>query len=133
MAVQTDDGGSGAAERGKRSILPGLAKPPQAGRDPLVFVVEIVKDPEISDADKAALIQYSRERFRNRRIMAYAALFTIIVSFLMMFCAAIVDGIWDSDILQAISANSGLFGTIEGLLAAIVAAYYGVSAWRPSS
>ena len=133
MAEQRDQGSSDADGQNKKSILPTIGKPPESSRDPLSFIVEIVKDPDISDNDKATLIQYSRERFRNRRIMAYVSLFAIVTSFILIFVAAIIDGLFETKILQAIDQNSGLFGTIEGLLAAIVAAYYGVSAWRPSS
>ena len=36
-------------------------------------------------------------------------------------------------ILASIKSNQNLIAWIEGFLTAIVAAYYGVSAWRPAS
>jgi len=97
-------------------------------------MVKIAKDPDLSDQDKANLIMYARNNFKNRRKMAYIGLYVIVGSFALLFLAAFVDGISGSTaILSGFSSNQALFGTIEGLLASIVAAYYGVSGWRPSS
>ncbi|WP_430815292.1 hypothetical protein [Carboxylicivirga sp. RSCT41] len=107
----------------------------ESGRDPLRIMVEIATNKEISDADKTALILYAQRRFTNRRRMAYVALYTIIASLGLLFIAAFYDGLSNSKdgILKAVEDSQSLIIWIEGFLAAIVAAYYGVSAWRPAS
>jgi len=101
---------------------------PDSSRDPLSKMVEILKDPDLSDTDKQALLNYAKRKFDNRRRMAYIALFAIIASLALLFLAAFVEGA-----LTVINQNQTLIIWIEGFLASIVAAYYGVSAWRPSS
>lgn len=122
------------------SVVPTQVKTgPDAGKDPLTKMVEIAKDEALSDADKAALIAYSRQRFTNRRRMAYMALSALIASLVFIFIAALVDGLscppgqTCQGILGSIENSQTLIAWIEGFLAAIVAAYYGVSAWRPAS
>ncbi|MCL1038050.1 hypothetical protein L2750_12910 [Shewanella submarina] len=117
----------------KKSLFPVRIETTDAAKDPLRLIIEILKDDKISDEDKTQLIVYSQERFKNRRKMAYASLYAIIGSLIFMLIAAIVDGFTDSTILAAIHQNSTMIGWIEGFLTAIVAAYYGVSAWRPAS
>ena len=105
----------------------------EAGRDPLRIMIEIAENEKLSDQDKTTLIQYSQERFTNRRRMAYVALYAFVVSFGLLFLAAFIDGFSGSSILQSIKESQTLFAWIEGFLTAIVAAYFGVSAWRPAS
>lgn len=105
----------------------------EAGRDPLRLMIEIAENQKLSDQDKTNLILYSKERFRNRRRMAYVALYALVVSLGLLFLAAFIDGFSSSSILQSINESQTLFAWIEGFLTAIVAAYFGVSAWRPAS
>ena len=113
---------------------------PEAGRDPLSIMVEIAKDKELSDADKKTLISYAQRKFTNRRRMAYIALYAIVASLSLLFVAAFIDGFSTcpkgqtcKGILEALKDNQTLIVWIEGFLTAIVAAYYGISAWRPAS
>lgn len=113
---------------------------PESSRDPLSKMIEIAKDKDLSDADKSALISYAQKKFLNRRRMAYIALITIVMSLLVVFVAAFIDGLSVcpkdevcSGILDNIKDNQVLIASIEGFLTSIVAAYYGVSAWRPAS
>jgi len=119
----------------KKSVFPGLEGSSQtpAARDPLQIMVEIAKDPGLTDSDKTSLIKYSQTRFTNRRRMAYMSLYTIIGTLAFLLIAAVMDGFGVSNILAEISNNQGLLGTIVGFLTAIVAAYYGVSSFRPAS
>ncbi len=114
------------------SVVPGLEVTSSA-RNPIDRMIDIVKDPDISDEDKAKLILYARNNFKNRRKMAYICLTAIVMSFALLFLAAFIDGTRDCKILGAIQGAQGLFASIEAFLTAIVGAYYGVSAWRPSS
>ncbi len=113
---------------------------PEAGRDPLSKMVEIAKDKELTDTDKTALISYAQKKFTNRRRMAYISLFTIVASLGLLFVAAFIDGLSTcpadktcKGILETIKDSQTLIAWIEGFLTSIVAAYYGVSAWRPAS
>ena len=112
---------------------------PEAGRDPLRIMVEIAENDKLSDQDKKNLILYSRQRFKNRKRMAYISLYALVVSLGLLFLAAFIDGLSTcpegqtcTGILQSIKNSQTLFIWIEGFLTAIVAAYYGVSAWRPA-
>ncbi|MFT5707426.1 MAG: hypothetical protein ACI9ES_001720 [Oceanospirillaceae bacterium] len=113
---------------------------PESAKDPLTKMIEIAKDPDLSAEDKATLIAYAQKKFNNRRRMAYIALLTIVVSLVLLFIAAFMDGtsacVKSGDcigILESIKANESLITWIEGFLTSIVAAYFGVSAWRPAS
>jgi hypothetical protein len=125
----------------QKSVVPVKGETtPEAGRDPLRIMLEIAKDKELSDADKSALILYAQTRFTNRRRMAYIALCALIASLVLLFIAAFIDGLTTcpigktcEGILESIKNSQTLITWIEGFLAAIVAAYYGVSAWRPAS
>ena len=122
-----------AAKEHRADIWSATNTTPTAANDPLQRMIEIAKDPDLTAEDKATLIQFSRDRFKNRRFMAYISLWTIVVSVAFILIASVFDGLSTSNILEKISANQGLIGTIEGLLTTIVAAYYGVSTMRPSS
>lgn len=117
-----------------KSVVPlNVTTESDASRDPLRIMIEIAKDDKLSREDKTRLIMYSLNRFRNRRKMAYIALYGIITSLGFLLLATLIDGISSSNILDSIVDNKSLFIWIEGFLAAIVAAYYGVSAWKPAS
>jgi hypothetical protein len=136
-------------ESGKKSIFPSFNNTQEAGRDPLQVMIEIAKDNDLSDEYKKILLDYSRERFKNRRKMAYISLWTIVLSVVFLILAGYIDGIiipllndgvkqnagekCTFGILAAISKNQNLLSWLEGFLTTIIAAYYGVSAWRPSS
>jgi hypothetical protein len=113
---------------------------PEAGRDPIKVMIEIAENKNLSDQDKSELIFHAQTRFKNRRRMAYLSLSAIIISLALIFLAAFIDGLntCSADqpcvkILDSINNNQGLIAWIEGFLTAIVAAYYGVTAWRPAS
>lgn len=113
---------------------------PESSKDPIKIMVEIAENEKLSDTDKRALIQYAQSRFTNRRRMAYIALYSLVFSLLMVFAAIFIDGFRTCPVgqtcvglLKSLESNKTLIIWIEGFLASIVAAYYGVSAWRPSS
>jgi len=123
-----------------KSVVPfKVESSPEAGRDPIKIMIEIAKDKDLSDADKAALISYANARFKNRRKMAYISLYVIVVSLGLIFVGAFIDGIICHGekscygILDSIKENQTLITWVEGFLTSIVAAYYGVTSWRPSS
>ena len=112
---------------------------PEAGRDPLRIMIEIAENDKLSDQDKKNLILFSRQRFKNRKRMAYVSLYALAISLGLLFLAAFIDGLSVCPkgqtcvgILKSIKDSQTLFIWIEGFLTAIVAAYFGVSAWRPA-
>ncbi len=123
------------------SVVPSnISTPLESSKDPLSKMVEIAKDKDLADPDKEKLIAYAQKKFANRRRMAYIALAAIITSLALLFIAAFIDGFSEcvktekcTGVLEAISTNQTLIAWIEGFLTSIVAAYYGVSAWRPAS
>lgn len=133
--AQANNGEQTRTESNRKGVLGIFGQSTTASHDPLKRMIEIAKDPNLAPEDKSILIQFCRNRFKNRRIMAYIALLTIVVSLAFMLIASIFDGASTNPtkILKAISDNQGLIGAMEGFLTAIVAAYYGVSTWRPSS
>ena len=113
---------------------------PESSKDPIKIMIDIAENEKLSDADKSALINYAQSRFTNRRRMAYIALYTLVFSLVLLFVAIFIDGLIIcagkdpcNGILKSIEGSKTIIIWIEGLLASIVAAYYGVSAWRPSS
>lgn len=120
-----------------RSVIPPTVREgsgqESSGSDPIVRMVAIAKDPDLSDEDKARLIGYAAQRFQNRRRMAYVALWAIVGSLIFVGVAGLIDGFCGKDILEKIKNAQTLLGWIEASLAGIIAAYYGVSAWKPSS
>ena len=113
---------------------------PEASKDPLSKMVDIAKDKDLSDADKSALLKYAQQRFVNRRRMAYVALSAIVISLFLLLLAAFIDGFSTCPagetcrgILESVKDSQTLIAWIEGFLTSIVAAYYGISAWRPAS
>ncbi len=127
----------------ENSVIPSnIQAPPEAARDPLSKMIGIAKDDTLSDTDKRELISYAQRKFVNRRRMAYIALMTIVASLFLVFAAAFIDGFTScsgggdctkTGILAALGENKTLVIWTEGFLASIVAAYYGISAWRPAS
>ena len=123
--------------RSDSSVIPptvrGSSGQESSSSDPIVRMVAIAKDPDLSDEDKVRLIEYAAQRFQNRRRMAYVALWAIVGSLVFVGVAGLIDGFWGRDILEKIKNAQTLLGWIEASLAGIIAAYYGVSAWKPSS
>ena len=113
-----------------------------SSKDPMDFILKVLKDKKIPDADKTVLIEFSQNRFRNRRKMAFMCLWTLIISVGLIFLGAYYDGIRGIQcpdgktcmtIMESIKNNESLLTWLMGFLTAIVGAYYGVSALRPSS
>ena len=89
-----------------------------ANDDPVRALAEILKDEKFTAEDKQLLFDMARTRFKNRRIMAYISLFGILGF-------ALLSAIPNFDIDQ--------INWVYATLAGIVATYYGMSAFRPSS
>lgn len=121
-------------ESEKKSFMPLSFKvESDSSKDPIRIMIEIAENENLSQQDKDILIAHSQHRFTNRRKMAYLSLHAIIGSLVLLFLALFIDGISKSEILQSLEESKSLFIWIEGFLAAIVAAYYGVTAWKPAS
>lgn len=91
---------------------------PSSSQDPIKALAEILKDEGLTAEDKQLLYKHTTTRFRHRRIMAYIALISMI----------------GFGIIDAFFAGDGFdVGWVNSTLAAIVFAYYGMSAWKPNS
>lgn len=130
------------ASRASATVVPDSGSTiSEVARDPLHIMITIAKDDVLSDADKSRLIGVAQNKFKHRRAMAYVALTAIVVSLVLLFVAAFIDGLSApcpkdqvcTGILASIEKNQTLIAWIEGFLTSIVAAYYGISAWRPAS
>ena len=116
------------------SVVPNVTEEVKhSSRDPISSMIEIVENPNITNEDKTRLIQYAKERFKNRRTMAYFSLYTIIGSLIFIYLMSFVDGVFGTKIVDIINGNGGIVKWALGFLTTIVAAYFGVSSWRPSS
>lgn len=111
-----------------------------SSKDPLRLMIDIVKDDDIEPADKTALINFASSRFKNRRRMAYVSLLAIVFSLVFIFIGAAIDGGTVCEpgkpcvsFLNTIKENYALIAWIEGFLTSVVAAYFGVSSWKPAS
>ena len=114
------------------TLLSGQAAPTSA-QDPLFFMREVLKDPDLSDEFKYMLFYMSQTRFTNRRKMAYFALYAILAFFAFLAVGAVIDATTGTGIMDAVDENSTLFTWIGGFLTGIVAFYYGASTIRPNS
>jgi len=130
------------ATNGKQQKFPPLSgfSPPETAKDPIIVLKGILADKELNANEKEWLLNYSVTRFQNRRTMAYWALGAILASLAFLLFASLYDGIGTCEasdpcvgILTSLGQIQGLLEWIEGFLAAIVATYYGVSSFRPSS
>ena len=90
---------------------------PGSSQDPVKTLAEILKDKNLTPEDKQLLFDQARTRFKHRRRMAYIALYG-------MFVVAGVSAIPGVEL-----DTNWLYPTLAG----IVAAYYGMSAFRPGS
>ncbi len=127
------------SETGKKFSLPSMNQnaPSEASKDPLNILKEIAKDKEIDPAAKEWLFNYAITRFTNRRKMAYLSLITIVAFLGFLILASLYDGVFvckaGEGILVSVKKIETLLIWIGGFLASIVATYYGVSSFRPSS
>ncbi|WDE10173.1 hypothetical protein [Thalassomonas haliotis] len=122
--------------------LPALGNniPPDSSQNPLTSLRKIAKDKDIDPEVRQWLFDYAVTRFTNRRKMAYLALLTIIGIVIFLGFAAVYDGMSEcvvaktcNGILASVKAVDSVLIWVVGFLASIVAAYYGVSSFRPSS
>jgi len=114
--------------------------PPEASQNPLTSLRAIAKDKDIDPEIRQWLFDYAVTRFSNRRKMAYLALLTIIGIVIFLGFGAIYDGMSEcvvaktcNGILASVKEVDSVLVWVVGFLASIVAAYYGVSSFRPSS
>ena len=113
------------------SINPGVT---DSSGDPIKIMIEIAENTNLTDEDKTSLIEYSKERFKNRRRMAYISLTVIVVTVTMLLIGALIDGLTGkTKILETIKDNGSLLTWLNGFLTSIIGAYYGATALRPTS
>jgi len=122
-------------------------EPPESSRDPLRVLKEIAADPSIDSETKAWLFNFSVTRFYNCRRMAYLSLIALLVFLAFLVFGAVYDGmsinectmgeneklLCKAGIMESVKKIEGLLVWIGGFLTTIVAAYYGVTSFRPSS
>ena len=100
------------------SVTPkNLDTSPSSSQDPVKAMAEILKDSELSAEDKQLLYDLARTRFKHRRSMAYISLFAMI-------------GFGIANVLSNAEFD---IAWINGTFAAIVGAYFGLSAFKPGS
>ena len=106
----------------------------ESTQDPIKALVEIATNNRLSDSQKRELTALANNRFRNRRRMAYISLWTIVAAIAFLGIASAVDGITGTTtISEKLADNDTIISFALAFLTGLVAAYYGVSAWRPRS
>ncbi len=142
MATETNDTGDDASANQKSFNLPSLtsSKPAGSTKDPMQSLKDIAKDDELTDEQKEWFFNYSLSRFNNRRKMAYWSLITIMSFLGFLALASVYDGASSCvaekachGILKSLSHVETLLSWIVTFLASIVAAYFGVASFKPSS
>lgn len=114
---------------------------PEASRDPVAKLAEILADPKLTEQQKNFLVQQHRTRFKNRRRMAYLSMACLLTFFLCILVAIWVDGLYvctDDEycrkgVLTVIQENSTVIVWISGFFTSIVGAYFGSTIIRPAS
>jgi len=136
------DQSKNSSESSRKYRLPNFTNttPPESSKDPLKSLKEIAKDKDIDPEIREWLLNYAVTRFNNRRKMAYISLFTIIGIVLFLAVGALHDGINEcvidktcKGVLASVKQIENVLVWTVGFLASIVATYYGVSSFRPSS
>ena len=98
----------------------------ESSKDPVQRLADILNDPGLSEDNKTALIKLSQQRFRYRRSMAQKSLWALVLQLPVLYFGGLVG--------VTLSVETSTQVTwLNGFLAGIVAAYFGTTAWRPSS
>ncbi len=88
------------------NVFGGINQPATSSHDPLRVLLDIVKDPSLSESEKQALIGLDRQRFTNRRRMAYLALTAIIGTLVFVLLASVLDASPDRALACATAAKA---------------------------
>jgi hypothetical protein len=117
-----------------RRMLAGLAAAPDAARDPLDRMIEIFKDPDLTEEEKALLFRMSSERFLNRRRMAYISLWTIVGAVVYLGLLILIEGLGGgAGFSDSIKAHTDIIVWLGGFFTSVIAFYFGAATLRPSS
>ena len=106
----------------------------QGSADDPIARLQAIMESTLADEEKAALIEFATNRFRNRRHMAKVSFYVIVgmVGVLLLF--ALFDGTTaPPTILDNVLKLESLLKWILGFLTSIIAFYFGASTVRPSS
>lgn len=141
-----------AGEGSSNSLLSLLSGQSKAARDPVEVMQDVFKNQTYTDREKNLLFFMSRQRFENRRKMAYYSLSMLIGGAILIAAAMIYDGIHplvcaDAKLSAAdctqnnlvfryteiIKANTEALSWIGGFFTSVIALYYGASSLRPTS
>lgn len=139
--MANDSGGKGDDQDGqndrrkkRRSLLSAFTiGQPSTSRDPLERYQEILRDEKLSDDEKRILIEIATRRFKNRQNMAYISLGGILATVAVFLGGAVFGGDGNGKIMDNLSEVANLIGGANALFTAIVASYFGVTSFRPSS
>jgi len=93
-------------------------------RDPVRVIMEVIVNENLSHEEKANLIRCARVKFKTRRRIAFIALSALILSLMLLFVAAVSDGVAGTTILATIHESQNLLAGMEGILTVIIAAYF---------
>lgn len=140
------------SDSSSNSLLSMLSGQSKAARDPVEVMQDVFKNQTYTDREKNLLFFMSRQRFENRRKMAYYSLSMLIGGAILIAAAMIYDGIHplvctDTDIpiegctqkqlffryTAIIKANTEALSWIGGFFTSVIALYYGASSLRPTS
>ena len=117
-------------------VVTALSSPnasPGSTNDP-IGRLQAIMESSLAAEEKAALIEFATNRFRNRRQMAKVSFFVIVgmVGALLLF--ALIDGMTTtSTILDDVLKIESLLKWLLGFLTSIIGFYFGASTLRPSS
>ncbi len=142
-----------AGENSTGSIANWFRKDSKAAQDPVEVMRSVFKDKDFSVREQNILFYMSRERFQNRRKMAYYALYVLLLAAVLLMGAIIYDGLVSTAICTAadtpiegctvgkayyplaesIKMHTELLKWMGGFFVSIIAFYFGASSFRPTS
>ena len=122
------------------SLISGVfGSDPKAAQDPIQVVRDVLKDEGYTEEEKLIIVTMSRDRFKNRRRMAYIALGVLVLGALSLILAIYQDG----SIVEPGKASSNYSSVIEknietitwfgGFFISVIGFYFGASSLRPTS
>ena len=123
----------------------------KAAQDPVAVMKEVFKDDDFDEDEKMLLFLMSKERFKNRRRMAYVSLSVLVLATLYIALIIFLDGShaskcdkgFDANYLcdgkvyfvysTLLEKNSELLQWLGGFFTSIIALYFGAASFRPTS
>ena len=104
-----------------------------ANGDPLMMMLRVLQDKELSPEDREYMRVKLDTRFRWRRKIALWCLLGLVIQAVTVVAGAILDCTTDTSVLKNLKEGAWLLTVINTPLTSIILSYYAATSLRPSS